>query len=265
MSHVLVTGGAGELGSELVPRLVKAGHTVRVMSRRPRLATTPNNIEWAQADLESGTGLQEAVSDVEIIVNSASSSGKAPGPARTHAVDVDGTRNLLELARNADVKHLIHVSIVGIERIPMGYYNEKVAAEAVVKTSGIPFTILRATQFHSLIDGRLQAIKNLLIAPIPVDYKFQTIETGEVAERLKEIAAQPPAGLLPDMGGPEVLSMREMAEAWLKVRNKRCLLLPLPGWDAVSNGFKNGYNTCPDHRDGKMTWEGWLKQKYSES
>lgn len=263
MSHILVTGGTGELGSDLVPRLVQAGHTVRVMSRRPRLADAPNVVEWAQADLETGVGLKEAISDIEIIVNSASSSGKSPGPARTHEVDVDGTRNFLELAKAQGVKHLIHVSIVGIERIPMGYYNEKVAAEEVVKASGIPYSILRATQFHSLIDGRLQPLRNLLLAPIPVDYKFQTIETGEVAERLKDIVAQPPAGLLPDMGGPEVLTMREMAEAWLKVQNKRCWLLPAPAWDAVANGFNKGYNTCPDHRDGKLMWREWLIRKYA--
>jgi uncharacterized protein YbjT (DUF2867 family) len=131
-----------------------------------------------------------------------------------------------------------------------------------VRGSGIPYTILRATQFHTLLDGRLRAFKNWRIAPLPADYKFQTIETGEVAERLAELVSQPPAGLLPDMGGPEVLTFGEMAKAWFAAQGKRPLIIPIPTWGGMADGFRNGYNTCPDHRDGKMTWREWLKEKY---
>jgi uncharacterized protein YbjT (DUF2867 family) len=199
---------------------------------------------------------------VNIIVNSASSSGKGGGPVHTQQVDVEGTRNMLQLAQAAGVSHVIHVSIVGIERIEMDYYKGKVGGEAVVRNSGIPYTILRATQFHTLLDGRLQALKNWVIAPVPTDYKFQPIETGEVAERLAELVGQPPAGLLPDMGGPEVLTFGEMTRAWFAAQGKRPLIIPMPTWGGMADGFRNGYNTCPDHRDGKITWREWLKEKY---
>ncbi len=265
MTRILVTGGTGDLGSQLVPRLMAAGFTVRVMSRRPRPAKVPANMEWAQADLETVTGLKEVVSGVEAVIHAATSSAKSSRQVRTHEVDVGGTRSLLETACAANVPHFIYVSIVGIEQIPFPYYREKVAAEAVVRGGGVPYTILRATQFHSLIPGMfLKPIQNLPFAFLPTDFKFQTIETGEVADQLTQIAAQPPAGLLPDTGGPQVLTLGEMAETWFAAQGKRCKLFRLPVPGAVGHSFRQGYNTCPNHRDGKFTWEQWLKTKYGK-
>jgi uncharacterized protein YbjT (DUF2867 family) len=164
------------------------------------------------------------------------------------------------------VKHFVYVSIVGIDRIPFPYYQHKLAAEAVVQTGGVPFSILRATQFHSLIDMLLQATAKFPIARFAAftDFKFQTVDTGEVASRLSDIALTQPAGRLPDMGGPEVMTLDEMARAWCAVQAKpyRLLRLPLPG--KIAYGFRQGYNTCPDHRDGKITWAEWLGRTYGK-
>jgi uncharacterized protein YbjT (DUF2867 family) len=277
MTRILVTGGNGGLGRALVARLQKSGHTVRVMSRSPqpaganmtfapgragtmedRPAGAPPGVEWAQADLEAGSGLGPAVSDVAVIVHAATSPLR-----RAWQVDVAGTRRLLEAARAASVAHVVHVSIVGIDRIPFAYYQAKVAGEAVVREAGIPYTILRATQFHSLIDGMLKPLRGWPIALTFTDFKFQPIDTGEVADRLCETVTRPPSGLLPDMGGPEVLSLGEMARIWFAAQGKRARLigLPLPG--AVGHAFRNGYNTCPDHRDGTVTWAEWVQRKYA--
>ena len=257
MSHILVTGGVGGLGRELTPRLQQAGHTVRVMSRQARPANLSANLEWAQADIETGAGLGEAVSGVEAIIHAATN------PARPQQVDVTGTRRLLEAARNIDIRHMVYVSIVGIDRIPFFYYKAKVAAEAEVRGGGIPYTILRATQFHSFIDMLLQTLGRWPLPFVLTGFKSQPIETGEVAARLCALVNHEPAGLLPDLGGPEVLTADEMAEAWLRAqsRSRKLVRLPLPG--AAAHGFRNGYNTCPDHRDGKITWAEWVKRKYS--
>jgi uncharacterized protein YbjT (DUF2867 family) len=258
MTRILITGGAGGLGRELTPRLQQAaGQVVRVMSRRPRPAALAPGLEWVQADIETGAGLTDALAGVDVIVHCASSPAR-----RTKAIDVDGTRLLVEAARGAGVKHFIYVSIVGIDRIPYAYYQHKLAAEGVVRAGGVPYSILRATQFHSLIDYGLRAVTKFPLAFTFTDFKFQTIDTAEVAVRLCELAAAPPAGLLPDMGGPEVMTLAEMARAWCQVRAQpyRLLRLPLPG--KVAHGFRNGYNICPDHRDGAVTWAEWLQRTY---
>lgn len=257
MSHILVTGGAGVLGREIVNRLKMAAHTVRVMSRKARPASA-GDVEWAQADLETGAGLGSAVSGVNTIIHAATSPFK-----RMRQVDVEGTRRLLEAARAAGVSHFIHISIVGIERIPFPYYREKVAGEAAVRSGGVPYTVLRATQFHSLLDGFFRPLKNLPISFAFTDFKYQPIDAGEVADRLCALVNEKPAGLLPDMGGPEVLTVGEMLPVWFAAQGKHCKLIRLPMPGATANAFRNGYNTCPDHRDGKITWAEWVNRKYS--
>lgn len=258
MAQILITGGAGGLGRELMTRLQQAAdHGVRGISRRPRPAGLAAGLEWAQADIETGAGLAEAVAGIDVIVHCASSPMR-----RTRAIDVDGTRRLVEAARGAGVRHFIYVSIVGIDRIPYPYYQHKLAAEAVVRAGGLPYSILRATQFHSLIDYGLRALAKFPFALTFTDFKFQTIDTGEVAARLGELVMAPPAGLLPDLGGPEVLTLEQMARAWCAVQRRPYRLFRLPLFGQIAHGFRQGYNTCPDRREGRITWAEWLHRTY---
>jgi len=260
MTRVLVTGGTGVLGRELTPRLQAAGHTVRILSRRPRPANLPTGQEWAQGDIETGAGLKEALAGVETIVHAATSPF-----TRTQQVDVQGTSRLLELARAASVNHFVHVSIVGIERIPFPYYQHKVAGETSVMNGSMPWTILRATQFHNLLDGFLQPLAKFPIGFAFTDFKFQPVDVSEVAEALVRCAGASPAGCLPDMGGPEVLKLGEMARVWLEARGKRTRVInfPLPG--GFAHALRNGYNTCPENRQGKVTWAEWVRRRYGNS
>ena len=124
---VLVTGASGNLGSAVLPRLVKDGHDVRPMSRRARPG-------WVAADLATGEGVREAVRGVDAIVHLASS------PTKTRNTDVEGTRRLVAAAKAAGVRHLLFVSIVGIDRVPLPYYKLKAETEAVIRGGGVPFT-----------------------------------------------------------------------------------------------------------------------------
>lgn len=267
MPRVLVTGGTGGLGRELAPRLVSAGYAVRVMSRRSAGALRDERnpggwpeVEWAQADLETGHGLAEAVTGVHIIVHAASNAAY-----HTQEIDVEGTRRLIEKAKAAGAGHFLYVSIVGIERVPLDYYRHKLAAEAVVAEGGVPWTILRATQFHTLIDGRLQAATRGLwpLALLHTDLKFQPIDTGEAAGRICECVVVGPSDRAPDIGGPEVLTFGEMARVWLAARGRRRLILPLSRRDEYAKAVRRGYLTCPERRYGKFTWAEWVRKKYN--
>src|SRR5262249_8184086 len=139
-----------------------------------------DHVEWAQVDILNGRGLEQAVADVDVIVNCMSNPRK-----NTHAVDVEGTRLLLDKARAAKVGHVLHISIVGIDRIPYSYYKAKVAAEEIVKSSGVPWTILRATQFHNFIDFLLTSDPTFLsFMLLPTDFKVQPVDVGEVADEM---------------------------------------------------------------------------------
>jgi len=259
MTKVLVTGGAGRLGSKVVKELTETGYSVRIMSRKRQPMDLLSTTEWAHADLETGQGIADAVAGIDVIVHTASSPFK-----HTRQIDVEGTRLLLEQARVAGVVHVIYISIVGIDRIPYYYYRAKLAAEELVKNSDIPWSILRATQFHYLVDLFFQAATKMpLVTLLPTDLRCQSIAESEVASRLCEIAVAGPRGRLPDLGGPEVLTAGEMAHTWLMLRgmHRRVLPLHLPG--KVAQGFRRGHNTCPDQPvRGHITWTEWVQSKY---
>src|SRR5688500_11347202 len=107
MTEILVTGGTGVLGGEIVEAADAAGHAVRVGSRGPRRAGAPATREWAVMDLASGSGIDEAVAEVDVVIHAASD------PKRSQPADVDGPRALVEACRRCGVGHLVYVSIVG--------------------------------------------------------------------------------------------------------------------------------------------------------
>jgi uncharacterized protein YbjT (DUF2867 family) len=255
MTRVLVTGGAGGFGRALVPRLTSRGFTVRIMSRRSAPAGITS--EWSQADIESSAGLESALVGVDVVLHAASSPAK-----NTRQIDVEGTRRLLQIARAADVAHFAYISIVGIDRIPFAYYRHKLAAEALVSSSRLPWSILRATQFHTLIDSILGGADRLPLLLLPTDLQFQPIDVGDAAERMAEVVASGPAGRVADIGGPEVLTLGAMARGWMQARGRqrRIVYLPMPG--AFAAALRQGRNTCPDQRYGRITWADWLRKNY---
>jgi uncharacterized protein YbjT (DUF2867 family) len=194
----LVTGGTGTLGRLVVPRLLAAGYDVRVLSRhRDEVAT---DIESVAGDLATGDGIEAAVSGTEIIIHCA---GSMKG-------DEEKARHLVQAASQTGTGHLIYISVVGADRIPVagrmdramfGYFGSKLAAEQIIANSGLPWTTLRATQFHELILMAVQQMARLPVTPVPAGFRFQPVDAGEVADRLVELALAKPVGLVPDIGG----------------------------------------------------------------
>jgi len=253
--RVLVTGGSGHLGRDLVRMAAQEGHDVRVLSRRP--GPDDASIEWVQADLATGAGLTEAVSGMDAVVHAASA------VQDTQVVDVDGTRRLCTVAREAGVGHQVCVSIVGIDDIPFPYYRLKRAAEAEVESGGVPFSILRAAQFHYFVDLLLsQASRVPLVLPVPRGFSVQSIATEDVAAELVEILEGAPRGRTSEIFGPEALTLRDAARQWTKVRGlaRPVVEVPVPG--ATAAGFRKGYNTNPGRPGGRETWRAWLERRY---
>jgi uncharacterized protein YbjT (DUF2867 family) len=224
MTRILVTGGTGALGCPTVDHLLATGHQVRILSRRPDPGRTsadqptgrastdhptgrPTGAEWVTGDLATGVGLPAAVDGVGTIVHLATSLGRR---------DVQHARNLLAVTPRTT--HLVLMSIAGIDRIPMPYYRTKLAVERLIADSGTPYTILRASQFHNLLDRIFTAERFLpaLLAPAII---LQPIAVEDVAVRLTELVDEPPAaGRAPDIGGPEPRPAPDLARAWSSAR-----------------------------------------------
>lgn len=240
---MLVTGGSGTLGSLVVPLLERGHHDVRVLSRRPGRGTHTG-------DLRTRDGLDEALRGADVVVHAASDT------RRLGASDLLQTQNLLRSL--GDVRHLLYVSIVGIDKIPFRYYRHKLECERAIESSGVPHTILRATQFHQLLAMVLHAVERLPVSPLPLDFCFQPVAAADCADRLALLAGGEPLGRVPDFGGPEVLGAKEIAAIWRdrRGRPRRIVGLPLPG--RVATGFRAGDNTCPDHADGRQSWADYV-------
>lgn len=252
--NILVTGGTGHLGREFVRAALAAGHCVRVVSRKPRPANTPEALQWATFDLGQ-SGWPGMLEGIEAVVHAASD------PRHPQAVDVEGTRRLAEAARGAGVGHMIYVSIVGIDRIPLGYYRHKLAAEQALAVSGVPYSILRATQFHYFVDLLFRSAARVpLVMPIPAGFQVQSVAIEDVAARLLGVLNDGPGGRLPDFGGPEAMSLVRAAELWKDARGVRKPLIniPLPGKTAAA--YRAGYNLALQGDRGRLTWQEWLQQ-----
>jgi uncharacterized protein YbjT (DUF2867 family) len=254
---ILVTGGTGTLGRLVVRLLLADGHPVRVLSRRPRPEDHgPADLaqaEWATGDLRKGRGLGAAVDGATAIVHCATGRG-----------DVRAAANLIEEAR-LERPHLVYISIVGIDRVPLGYYKSKLEAERRIETSGLPWTILRATQFHQLIARGCDALGALPVLPMPARTPIQPIDAAEVAERLAGLATGPAVGRVPDMGGPEVRPVADLARSYLQARGRRRPVLPvlLPG--AAFAGLRRGSLLTPDHAVGRVTFGQFLTGRFPSS
>jgi uncharacterized protein YbjT (DUF2867 family) len=264
-SPILVTGGTGTLGRLVAPRLRDAGCEVRVLSRRGReggetIKEVEAGIQFVAGDLATGEGIDAAVEGTEIIVHLG---GSAKG-------DEEKARHLVRAATRAGVRHLVYISVVGADRIPVvsgidramfGYFASKLAAERIVADSGLPWTTLHATQFHDLLFKTVEQMAKLPVIPVPAGFRFQPIDPGEVAARLVDLALDTPAGPVPDMGGPRVYEMKELLGAYLRAVGKRRPMLPiwLPG--KAARAFRDGANLAPDRAVGRRTWEEFLAER----
>ena len=245
-SEILVTGGTGSLGRLVVARLRDGGRDVRALSRRDHPGTIPG-------DLLTGEGLEEAVEGARTIVHCASSTTK------TRRVDVEGTERLLRAASRAGVQHVVFISIVGIDRNPyFTYHRSKLEAERIVERSPVPWTILRATQFHEFVLRLIRFLDRLPVMLVPKGFLLQPIDAREVANRLVELTLSPPAGRVPDIAGPEIGTFADFARAYFEAygRGQGIPEVPVPG--KMGKAFRQGAHLAPEGKYGRATWEEFL-------
>jgi uncharacterized protein YbjT (DUF2867 family) len=257
MPLVLVTGGTGHLGRDIVARLTSEGHQVRVFTRSPRPAM---QVEWVIGDLATGEGLQAAVQGVHTVINAATDSPIAQrGGVRPmdlvrspSAVDVPGTERLIAACRGASVQHLLHVSIVGLEEALLPYAKIKLAGEKLVRNSPLPWSVVRATPFYYLLERMLAGVGWLPVWPLPKT-RFNPVDTADVAAYLVRCAFDGARGERADIGGPETHSCIEFARQFQASRHLRRAIVPLSDSPGRRMGFIGSEGVC-----GTLSWRDWL-------
>ncbi|MCK2217129.1 NAD(P)H-binding protein [Actinomadura sp. ATCC 31491] len=249
--RILVTGATGMLGRALVPALVKAGHQVRALSRTKR--ESRGNVEWVWGDLFSGHGIPEAVAGVDAVAHLATSGRKGRG-----AADIPGTRQLVLAARDAGIGHVLLTSMVGADRVPVGYLTYKLEAERLVAGSGLGWTVLRSTPFQQWLHRRLRDYASLPVLPVDPSVLVQPVHTGEVAARAAELIAGAPLGAAVEFGGPQVLGHAELTRTWCRLHGLRRMFLPVRFPGRLHAAERAGDLTTDATPAGTITWRDFL-------
>lgn len=250
--RVLVTGGTGVLGRELVRRLRDRDAQVRVLVRGGD-RTGPG---YVPGDLDTGEGLAEAAAGVDVIAHCASATNY-----RRPEEDVEQTQRLLSAVGDAR-PHLVYISIVGVDRVRFKYYGAKLESERLIAASGLPWTVLRTTQFHDLVLLMLMLLSKGPVAFAPRGVRAQPVDTGEVADRLADLVYGEPVGRAPDLGGPEVADADELARTFLAATGKRKPVLRVPLVGRAAADFRAGGHLLADDGDrGTRTFSDYLASR----
>jgi len=255
---IVVTGGTGGLGRRVVARLHRVGANVRVVSRGAHESAT--GIEYVVSDLAQGEGVEAAVGGATIVVHCA-------GVGKIKE-DTAQAQNLARAARQAGVRHLVSVSVVGAERIPVksridramfAYFASQRAKERVVADSGVPWTNLRATQFHDgFILFMVRGMSKLPVVPLPAGFRFQPVDADEVADNLVQLALDRPVGQAPDIGGPKIYEAEYLFRTYLQAVGKRRAMVRVRMPGAAAEAIRAGANLTRDGAVGRRTWEEFL-------
>lgn len=251
MMDILITGASGTLGTQLCNVLHENNISFRAAGRsKPKL---PYDVEYCKMDLDTGEGFSEALNGIKYIFHLASGTSR-----RNIKTDAEKTESLIAASGQRQISHFIYISIVGIDKIPYSYYIDKLNSEEKIIHSGLPYTILRATQFHEFIDLVFAKLTRFPIGLVPKQFKIQPVETRTVAAELFKIYQSGPQNKIINTGGPEILTLGEMVKPWLKAKNRKKIIVNFPWFGKTAEALKKGYNTCDETASGSITWKQYL-------
>jgi uncharacterized protein YbjT (DUF2867 family) len=203
---ITVFGGSGLIGTKVVDLLTAEGHDVVAASRA------------SGVDVLTGDGLAEALSGADALVDVVNSPSFEDDPVMEFFTK--SATNLVDAAKRAGVGHYVCLSIVGIDDLPdSGYMRAKVVQEKVITQSGIPYTIVRATQFAEFTDGITASMTVGDQVRVP-DALIQPVTADKVAAEVARAAVTAPLGGIVNIGGPEKISFEQMARAVLADRGE---------------------------------------------
>lgn len=247
---IVVTGGTGVVGSRIVRILTAQGHQVTVASQRTGV------------DVITGEGLDEALVGAEVVVDVVNS------PAFDDATALrffeTSSRNILASASATGVRHYVGLSIVGSERLSgNGYFRAKLVQERLIKDGGVPFTIVRSTQFFEFLDAVVEAAadgEEVRLSPARVQF----VAAQDVASALADIAVRAPENETLEVAGPDPFQLDDLARRYLAARGDSRRVVADPQalyFGTVLNDETLIAGAVP--RFGHTEFDSWLRQQAS--
>jgi len=229
---------------------------------RNKIIDSIKNVGCLNADLTNVKTLSSLRSDYDIVVHCASD------PKNSESIDIKGTHNLLKSIKGDRVKNFIYISIVGVDKSTFPYYQNKLKTEKQVVSSGIPYTILRITQFHDFIYDRILNMANSEdgLITVPDGLQFQSIDLIDVCGEIIRLLKNRATNSTIQVGGPEILKISDIIRSYQEIINSERKISLVPPHNAFEKLFTSGINLCPNHKTGKITWRDFLtKKRYNNS
>ncbi len=242
--RIAVAGGTGLVGAMVVEAARAAGHDPVVLVRSTGV------------DLVTGRGLDEALAGADATIDV--SNVRTALRRRSVAFFDAAGRRLLAAAGRAGVGHHVVLSIVGVDRVDLGYYAGKLRQEELVAAGGPPSTVLRATQFHEFA-GQLTLGSLGPFVPVPI-MRSQPVAAVEVAAQLVALAVAAPGGPMVEMAGPEIAMMPRLTRDLLRARGRRAVVVPIRVPGAAGRAMRGG-GLLPGAGGlrGTITFAEWLE------
>ncbi|MEX3934854.1 SDR family oxidoreductase [Paraburkholderia phymatum] len=249
---IVVIGGTGLIGSKTVPILRESGHEVIAASPRSGI----NAI--------TGEGLEEAMRGAQVVIDLANS----PSFEDKAVLEFFETssRNLLAAESAAGVRNHVALSIVGIERSPdNGYFRAKVAQEKLIVTSGVPYTIIRSTQFFEFLGGIADSSVDGNVVKLSSGL-FQPIASDDVAASVADVALEPPRNGIVEIAGPERAPFDEFIARYLKAVGDPREVVRDPN-ARYFGGLVEEHSLVPlgEARLGRVGFDEWLRRSKAAS
>jgi uncharacterized protein YbjT (DUF2867 family) len=244
---IVVIGGTGLIGSQLVARLRQAGHEVLAASPKSGVNTI------------TGEGLRAALEGAAVVVDVANSPSFDDQPAMDFFT-MSG-HNLLAAEKVAGTRHHLALSVVGTERLlEAGYFRAKLAQENLIRASGIPFTILHSTQFFEFVDGIVNSgVAGDVIRLSPA--LVQPVASGDVAAALADLALGPPANGIVEIAGPELFPLDKLASIAMTAKHDQRRVIADIHARYYGARLDDRSLTPGDHpRIGPTRFEDWLSR-----
>ena len=241
-----VLGGTGQVGRKVLRELERRGHRAIALSRTPPRGTGAT--EHRAVDVTGSAGLDDAMAGLDAVVDVLQGSQK---------VLVGGLARALDAAGPGGARHVVSLSILGADRVPLGYYRTKIAQEEVVRSSGVPWTIVRATQFHSMVAAIFAAGARFGVLPAP-RVPLQPVDHGEVAVELADRVEARADSLVHLFAGPRVERVDALARTWARAKGARRLPAPLPAVGSTLRAVRAGGLTDPAAARGERTFAEWV-------